>query len=242
LCAGSFESDEKFSFKVLGSILSLLRPKQNINTSLGLMVAVPGERCLKLAALRLLRSVLSVKDELYHCHIIQNNLFEPVFETFRANPVGDNLVSSAVVEICDFILNEKINSLIEHVVKNHLNSPVGPIPRLEDVASPYVSTFTTLRKSYEAGSTVGSAVNRIQVASTPRLTLNSRKRKPPFRIKPEAEHFNNRELNDDDKLLPDCTTTTLEQPESRLLSGKALDDQRKFRELDEDESYFDSDD
>lgn len=48
---------------------------------------------------RFLRSILSVKDEFYHRHIIQHNLFAPVFEAFRSNPVGDNLVSSAIVEV-----------------------------------------------------------------------------------------------------------------------------------------------
>lgn len=43
--------------------------------------------------------MLSVKDEFYHRHIIQYNLFETVFHAFRLNPVGDNLVSSAIIEV-----------------------------------------------------------------------------------------------------------------------------------------------
>lgn len=50
---------------------------------------------------RLLRAVLSVKDEFYHRHIIQYNLFAPVFDIFRANHRGDNLVSSAILEVSD---------------------------------------------------------------------------------------------------------------------------------------------
>ena len=78
--------------RVLGSVLSLLKSNKA-------SAASSGDRCLKLAALRFLRSILSVKDEFYHRHIIQHNLFAPVFEAFRANPVGDNLVSSAIVEV-----------------------------------------------------------------------------------------------------------------------------------------------
>ena len=48
---------------------------------------------------RLLRSVLSVKDEFYHRHIVQYNLFLPVFDLFRFISVGDNLVSSAILEV-----------------------------------------------------------------------------------------------------------------------------------------------
>jgi protein phosphatase-4 regulatory subunit 3 len=92
-----------------------------------------------------------VNDEFYHRHIIQHNLFSPVFEGFRANPVGDNLVSSAIVEMCDFIHTENIKSLIEYIVTKHLfaTSAEAPGPSLEDVSSPYVSTLTVLRKAYE---------------------------------------------------------------------------------------------
>ena len=62
---------------------------------------------------------MSVKDEFYHRHIIQHNLFAPVFAAFRTNPVGDNLVSSAIVEMCDFIHRENITSLISHIVTKH---------------------------------------------------------------------------------------------------------------------------
>ena len=103
---------------------------------------------------RFLRSILSVKDEFYHRHIIQHNLFTPVFEAFRANPVGDNLVSSAIVEMCDFIHNQNIKSLIEYIVTKHLSATSSPSsvtdrPSLEDVATPYVQTLTILRKTYE---------------------------------------------------------------------------------------------
>lgn len=69
--------------------MKLLNPKLNGH--------VDGDRCLKLAVLRCLRSVLSLKDEFYNRHIVQHNLFAPVFDTFRANPVGDNLVSSSII-------------------------------------------------------------------------------------------------------------------------------------------------
>lgn len=137
--------------RVLGSVLNVLHPTAS-NPS--------GDRCLKLAALRLLRSVLSVKDEFYHRHIIQHNLFAPVFEAFRANPVGDNLISSAIVEMCDFIQIQKIKSLIEYVVTKHLGSPtIDGQMSLEDVSTPYVSTMSTLRKFYEENlnSTNGNA-------------------------------------------------------------------------------------
>jgi hypothetical protein len=57
--------------RVLGNVLKLLRPHPNARV-------ISGDRCLKLAALRFLRAILSVNDEFYHRHIIQHNLFAPV--------------------------------------------------------------------------------------------------------------------------------------------------------------------
>jgi len=119
-----------------------------------------GDRCLQLAALRFLRSILAVKDEFYHRHIIRHNLFAPVFEAFRANPIGDNLVSSSIIEMCDFIRTENIKSLLEYIATKHLSRSASQelivghnhpsqIPSLEEVASPYVDTLTQLRKQYE---------------------------------------------------------------------------------------------
>ena len=49
----------------------------------------------------MLRAVISIKDEFYHRHIIQFNLFSPVFDLFRSMPVGSNLISSAILEVSD---------------------------------------------------------------------------------------------------------------------------------------------
>ena len=58
-------------------------------------------RHLIFSSYRLLRSVLSVKDEFYHRHIVQYNLFSPVFDLFCEGGtfVGNNLISSAVLEV-----------------------------------------------------------------------------------------------------------------------------------------------
>ena len=92
-----------------------------------------------------------MNDDSYHRHIIQHDLFGHVFEAFRANPVGDNLVSSSIVEMCDYINSENILSLIEYIATKHLSATgaENPLPSLEDVSSPYVSTLTCLRQAYE---------------------------------------------------------------------------------------------
>ena len=118
---------------------------------------------------RFLRAILSVNDEFYHRHIVQHNLFAPVFEAFRANPVGDNLVSSAIVEMCDFIHTENIKSLIEYIVAKHLSATntEALVPSLEDVSSPYVSTLTVLRKAYEKNLKGGNKAQNVDAQEQP---------------------------------------------------------------------------
>ncbi len=162
--------------------------------------------------LSFLRSILSVKDEFYHRHIMHHDLFVPVFETFRANPVGDNLVSSAIVEMCDFIHTENIKSLVEHIVTKHLVSSASPIPSLEDVSNPYVNTLTVLRRTYEKNM----------------KTANSA-------LSPDSKE-------DQVGLNDDSHAGFFQNSAHVVLNQKAQEDQRKYREVDEEESYFDADD
>lgn len=213
--------------RVVGTILSELRPKPSGT----------GDRCLKLSALRLLRSILSMKDELYNRHIVQHNLFEPVFETYRTNPVSDNLISSAIVEICHFVHEEKdkMKLVLEHIVTKHLLSTksIGGIPSLEAVASPYVSTLTNLRKAYEEMSISENLTTKVNERV-------SSGKSPSNNIDQSSSEYKNRGSSSDG-LKINAPALLLAQPE-RKLSGKAFEDQRKFREADDEESYFDSDD
>jgi len=192
--------------RVLINVLKLTSPRSKA-------IVPTRDRCLKLGALRCLRSIISLKDEFYNRHIIQHSLFTPVFEGFRANPVGDNLVSSSIIEICEFIRTENIKSLIEYIVLKHLcqhssastNNSTSPAtgdalnklpPSLEDVATPYVDTLTLLRQKYE-----------------------------------ENVNFANGATND-------TIVSDGDRGHRTGMSEKAIEDQRKFREADQEESYF----
>eukprot|EP00547_Thalassionema_nitzschioides_P005446 CAMPEP_0194202828 /NCGR_PEP_ID=MMETSP0156-20130528/2753_1 /TAXON_ID=33649 /ORGANISM="Thalassionema nitzschioides, Strain L26-B" /LENGTH=1160 /DNA_ID=CAMNT_0038928433 /DNA_START=97 /DNA_END=3579 /DNA_ORIENTATION=+ len=200
-------------YRVLGNVMKLLYPGTS-NPS--------GDRCLKLAALRLLRSILSVKDEFYNRHIIQHNLFAPVFEIFRANPIGDNLLSSAIVEMCDFIQTQNIKSLIEYIVTKHLTSEGEPdVKSLEDVATPYVSTLTTMRKAYEENFNAGNSVHNVNLG------------KDGLQIGKGTKNG----VNDNTRFL----ASALARTGRARMNEKALEDQRKFREVDAEESYFEAD-
>lgn len=227
--------------RLLASVLKLLSPKSSSS--------VPsGDRCLKLSSLRFLRSVLSIKDEFYHRHIVQHNLFAPVFEAFRANPVGDNLVSSAIIEMCNFVRTENIKSLLAYIVTRHLSlkssvpmsatseeSGDGPGSSshglsLEDVATPYVDTLTQLRKKYEDNLKATKGVDN-NIVST--------------RSGVGGSHDD----SDGENGGPKSFSNYFGNSPSRGgrvprigMSDKAIEDQRKFRETDEEESYFNDDD
>ena len=165
---------------------------------------------------RFLRAILSVNDEFYHRHIIQHNLFAPVFEAFRANPVGDNLVSSATVEMVDHIKAENITSLIEHIVTKHLSVEETSHPSLEDLSSTYVSTLTELRKAYEKN--LRETGNQMASEDKEENMTNG--------SEPNSRYFHGNSL----------------VRTNRVMSEKALEDQRKFRQADQEASYFDDDD
>jgi Component of IIS longevity pathway SMK-1 len=201
--------------RVLGNVLKLLKPSS-------LSRSTSGDRCLKLAALRFLRSILSVNESMYHKHIIQHDLFGPVFEAFRANPVGDNLVSSSIVEMCDFITSEHINSLIEYIVTKHLAvTSEAHVPSLEDFSTPYVSTLTALREAHEKHMEKREGGGRYQVCDQKSGGDNSE-----LGDEAHSRYFHNH---------PGVRSRV-------VMSEKAMEDQRKFREIDQDESYFESDD
>eukprot|EP00592_Proboscia_alata_P003886 CAMPEP_0194373090 /NCGR_PEP_ID=MMETSP0174-20130528/21513_1 /TAXON_ID=216777 /ORGANISM="Proboscia alata, Strain PI-D3" /LENGTH=1084 /DNA_ID=CAMNT_0039151973 /DNA_START=10 /DNA_END=3264 /DNA_ORIENTATION=+ len=276
------------------------------------------DRCLKLAALRFLRSVIHVRDEFYNRHIVQHNLFEPVFDAFRRNPVGDNLVSSSIIEMCDYIRTDNIRTLLDYIVtrfvlpnnnkNNHQqhshhphrtsSSPTSSpsnndqqqqrsskqhhrhrqrkyrqgsrehhhaVSVLEELAAPYVDTFSLLRQKYEenkrglsGGMLGGGGGNRggnYGLSSPHSFMIDDQDEN-------DYHHGNRRYYNRNDN-----TSSVQQQQDSQqqqqnigvnveggdgpsshsaqhrlILNKKVLDDQRKFRERDDEDSYFNEDD
>lgn len=55
------------------------------------------------AALRLLRKVVGLKDDFYYRYIIKGDLFKPVVDAYTANGSKYNLLNSAMIELFEFI-------------------------------------------------------------------------------------------------------------------------------------------
>jgi len=221
--------------RLLGTVLKVLCQKDEPTRSMPTanygdddVAFCTGFRCLKLASLKLFRSVLSVKDEFYHRHIVQYNLFAPIFDLFRATPsVGSNLLSSAILEMCDFICIENIKSLIDCIVLKHLSKSTatssattdGNInPSLEDIANPHVDTFKQLRKAYGDNNSIKPGQGGGEGGGL-------------FHSNSNVNVMN----GNHDGLLMNGQGRS-------ILNKKGLEDQRKFREADEEESYFNEDD
>ncbi|XP_006085746.1 serine/threonine-protein phosphatase 4 regulatory subunit 3B-like [Myotis lucifugus] len=94
--------------------------------------------CLR--ALRLMRKIIGLKDEVYNHYIIKGNLFEPVVNAFLDNGARYNMLNSAVIELFEYIKMENIKSLLMHVVEKFYK-------RLEWIE--YVPTFKSLKFKYE---------------------------------------------------------------------------------------------
>ncbi|CAI5463518.1 unnamed protein product [Closterium sp. Yama58-4] len=98
------------------------------------------ERYLVVAAVRFLRSCISLKDDFYLRYLVKNRLFEPVIAAFRANGSRYNLLNSAVLDLVEFIRKENIKSLVTHLVETY-----GTWFDSVD----YVDSFKLLRLKYE---------------------------------------------------------------------------------------------
>ncbi|XP_039079023.1 serine/threonine-protein phosphatase 4 regulatory subunit 3B-like [Hyaena hyaena] len=91
-------------------------------------------------ALRFMRSMIGLQDELYNCYIINGNLFEPVVNALLENGSRYNMLNSAIIELFEYIRVENIKSLIIHIVEKFYKV-------LESIE--YVQTFKGLKTKYD---------------------------------------------------------------------------------------------
>jgi len=95
---------------------------------------------LVLSALRFLRKIVGLKDEVYNRYIITNNLFEIIIEVFNQNKGRYNLLDSAIIELFEFIRTDEIKMLYIYIIDKFGQQ----LERIE-----YVKTFQGLRKLYD---------------------------------------------------------------------------------------------
>ena len=92
--------------------------RQGVIAKVNRVIASP-HMVLKLAALRLLRTIIGLKNEFYNRHLIKIGIFGPVVAGLVQNGPKNNLVFSCTLEILEFIRKENIQSLVAHVAEAH---------------------------------------------------------------------------------------------------------------------------
>uniref|UniRef100_A0A0K0DI64 SMK-1 domain-containing protein n=1 Tax=Angiostrongylus cantonensis TaxID=6313 RepID=A0A0K0DI64_ANGCA len=95
---------------------------------------------LALGALKMLRTVLAVKDDFYNRYIVREKVLDRVVECFVRNGARYNLLNSAMLELFDYIRSEDIKLLVKYTVENHMAV-------FEEVT--YVKLFSELKIRYE---------------------------------------------------------------------------------------------
>ncbi|XP_016071459.1 PREDICTED: serine/threonine-protein phosphatase 4 regulatory subunit 3B-like [Miniopterus natalensis] len=93
-----------------------------------------------ISALRFMRRIIGLKDEVYNRYIIKGNFFEPVVSAFLNNGTRYNMLNSAVIELFEYIRVENIKSLLVHIVEKFYKT-------LEWIE--YVQTFKGLKIKYD---------------------------------------------------------------------------------------------
>ncbi|KAL3162589.1 hypothetical protein ABBQ38_008638 [Trebouxia sp. C0009 RCD-2024] len=150
------------------------------------------EKWLVIAAIRFLRTCISMKDEFYYRNITKENLFEPVFSVFLENGPRYNMLNSSVLELVDFIRKENIKTLVEHIVDQH-------IERLQGIE--YVQTFKELKNKYEQNKE--SVVSAFASGPPNGVTAAAQRwRKDARALEREEEDYFNEEDDDDARRGP----------------------------------------
>ncbi|KAL0699376.1 hypothetical protein Bca4012_055498 [Brassica carinata] len=74
------------------------------------------EKYLVVAAIRFVRTLLSVHDDFVHNYVVKNNMLKPVMDVFIANGNRYNLLNSAVLDLLEHIRKGNATLLLKYIV------------------------------------------------------------------------------------------------------------------------------
>ena len=95
-------------------------------------------RVVQVDILRLVKSVVALKDDFYHRHIVKHDLLRPLFSQIDCSK--DNMITSLVLDLLEYVRVEKISVLTEYIVCKYASV-------LETVR--HAESFDKLRLRYE---------------------------------------------------------------------------------------------
>lgn len=98
------------------------------------------EKYLRLVAIRFFRCLIGLQEEFYIKQIIEKRVLGPILDVLIATMPRDNLLSSACLELFEFIKKENMKELVKHLVENYRD-------RLAELS--YMSTFREIVLRYD---------------------------------------------------------------------------------------------
>eukprot|EP00299_Pterocystis_sp_00344_P018956 c9440_g1_i1.p1 GENE.c9440_g1_i1~~c9440_g1_i1.p1 ORF type:complete len:655 (-),score=148.03 c9440_g1_i1:93-2057(-) len=108
------------------------------------------ERYIALSAVRFVRTCISMKDDFYFKYMIKNDSFATIVKLLRKHASKNNLLSSAIIELLDFIRKENIQSLIAYITETY---------KPDLAALPNIDTLNSLWLQYEKNKATYSKPN-----------------------------------------------------------------------------------
>ncbi|OAF70785.1 hypothetical protein A3Q56_01476 [Intoshia linei] len=87
----------------------------------------------KLAVIRLVRKIITKKDNSFNKYLVDKGMLKCVFECFLENEHQNNLIDSAIIDFFEYMITEKIFFLLTYIIDNHFTDSVSSLT--------YVSTF-----------------------------------------------------------------------------------------------------
>lgn len=93
-----------------------------------------------IVAIRFFRSLIGLQEEFYVKHLTEKDVLGPVLEVLINAMPRDNLLSSASLELFEYIKKEGLKDLVKHLVNNH---------RDHLVSLSYMATFRDLILRYD---------------------------------------------------------------------------------------------
>ncbi|XP_053316702.1 serine/threonine-protein phosphatase 4 regulatory subunit 3B isoform X2 [Spea bombifrons] len=184
--------------ELFGKVLSLMSSKHTF---------------LALCALRFMRRIIGLKDDIYNSCIIDDNLFEPVINALLGNGTRYNLLNSAILELFEFIRVEDIRSLTLYIFDNFYTA-------LEPIE--YVQTFKGLKAKYELErERQNQKLNSCNV--TPILRINSRLRRGTRSLGGDEELW----FKEVEQQISEAAATSAEKSK---MEAEFLDSYEKFME------------
>ncbi|KAK9435369.1 suppressor of Mek1 [Metarhizium brunneum] len=100
------------------------------------------EKYLRLVAIRFFRNIIGMQEEFYIKQVVEKRALGPALEVLAETLPRDNLLSSACLELFEFIKKENLRDLVKYLVANHrdLMTSLSYLTTFKDMIQRYDQT------------------------------------------------------------------------------------------------------